>query len=218
MIDSANIKERLCELYSALKSELSCLTDIRGKLGDYAHPVFGEGDPCSDLMLIGEAPGREEAQSGHPFVGKAGRTLDELLLKADIDRRDIYLTNAVKYRPINVREAASGKLSYSNRTPTTHEVVMALPTLRSELELIKPRLVVTLGNTPLKAVWAAMRPNEKPPLIGDAHGLFYELSSDELGVSFELCPLYHPASAIYNRSLLAVMEDDIARLKEHYRK
>lgn len=209
--------DKLSALYNTLLNELAVMTDINGKIGDFSHPVFGEGDPYSELMLIGEAPGKEEAESSHPFVGKAGHTLDDLLTGAGIIRSEIFLTNAVKYRPMNMRTTTSGKVSYSNRTPTDKEIENALPTLRAELAIVSPKIVVTLGNTPLKAVWAAVC-DGKPPVIGQAHGKFYRLENRETGTSFELCPLYHPASAIYNRSLLPIMEDDIARLKENYHK
>ena len=92
------------ELYSAERGRLSAL--IEKNDGDYASPVFGEGPYSPKLMLIGEAPGREEAEAGRPFVGKAGRQLNELLNKASINRQDVFVTNAVKFRPVRRREKA----------------------------------------------------------------------------------------------------------------
>ena len=102
-------------LYDAERARLSGLSTQNN--GDYLNPVFGEGPLTPHLMLIGEAPGREEAAAGHPFVGKAGRQLNELLELAGIARGDVFVTNAVKFRPIK-----RGARSVANRTPTAKEL------------------------------------------------------------------------------------------------
>jgi len=168
-------------------------------LREYRSPVFGEGDASAAAMLIGEAPGAEETKLGRPFVGRAGKQLDELIAIFGVSRRELYITNSVKYRPV-----VRSEKSVRNRTPVPAELKAALPLLRSEIELIGPRVILTLGNTPLKAVFQLA---ELPaPTIGEAHGKEMPLRIGACNV--RLIPLYHPASGIYNRSLVEVMERD----------
>ena len=98
----------LVELYEKERLRIAETADGRG---DYSHPVFGEGPVNPLVMLIGEAPGGDEAKQGRPFVGKAGKQLDALLSGAGIDRSRVYITNTVKFRPVNVKPK-----SVSNRT------------------------------------------------------------------------------------------------------
>jgi DNA polymerase len=162
-------------------------------------PVFGEGCCTANVLLIGEAPGAEEAKLGRPFSGRAGRQLDALFASFGVARENAYITNVVKYRPV-----VRSERSVRNRTPKPAEVESALPLLRREIELLRPRVVLTLGNTPLKAVFRLC--GETPGTIGILHGTRIPLRMG--GVSFVLIPLYHPASGIYNRSLIEVMERD----------
>jgi DNA polymerase len=180
-------------LYEIERARLSAL---KGE-GDYMHPVFGEGTPGARLVLIGEAPGAQEAAAGRPFVGKAGKQLDALLDCVGLKRGDIFITNAVKFRPTK----HEGR---SNRTPTGGEMREGLALLRDELELIAPRIVATLGNVPLQSV-SKLAGLEKIT-IGQAHGRKIECGK------FVLFPLYHPASVIYNRTLEALLEADITAL------
>lgn len=175
--------------------------------GIYDRPVFGEGPTQPWLMLIGEAPGAQEVKEGHPFVGAAGRQLSELLEQADIDRRDVYITNVVKYRPVTVTER-----SMRNRTPGAPEIAKALPLLLLELELLRPACVATLGNVPLNATLALC--GEGRRTIGDAHGSPLPMRLG--GHAFQLFPLYHPASVIYNRALKPVCEQDARALGSLY--
>ena len=183
----------LSALYEAERMRLSAL---KGE-GDYAHPVFGEGVPGARLVLIGEAPGAQEAAAGRPFVGKAGKQLDELLQSVGLERSEIFITNAVKFRPTK----NNGR---SNRTPTGSEAREGLTLLRGEIEFITPRVVATLGNVPLQSV-SKLAGMEKIS-IGQSHGRRIACGA------FVLFPLYHPASVIYNRSLKATLEADIAAL------
>lgn len=171
--------------------------------GDYDHPVFGEGPASPTLMLIGEAPGREESLSGHPFVGKAGHQLDEMLMLAGIERNAVFVTNAVKFRPTKVKTK-----SVSNRTPSRHEVLASLPLLEAEVAMIAPAFIATLGNTPLTAIFQLAQ--TRPPVVGEAHGRLLPIKIS--GREYALFPLYHPASGIYNRALVTIMKEDLARL------
>jgi DNA polymerase len=189
-------------LYAAERERLAALENP-SRAGDYAHPVFGQGPENPALMLIGEAPGREEAQTGTPFVGKAGRQLDEMLELAGIDRRNVFVTNAVKFRPVNIKLRG-----ISNRTPQRSEVLASLPLLRAEIALVSPRFIATLGNTPLYATSALG--GSKPPVVGDVHGQAQTVAID--AARYALFPLYHPASGIYNRELIPIMKEDLVRL------
>ena len=163
--------------------------------------VFGEGSVGAPVMMIGEAPGEQESLQGRPFVGKAGKNLDELLELSGIDRGELYITNAVKFRP--TKRSAAG--NWVNRAPTREEVELFLPFLKRELQLVGPELIVTLGNTPLKALLGPKA------TIGEVHGRMLQWGETAL------YPLYHPASLIYNRSLRPVYEADVRRLGEWMR-
>lgn len=205
--NTRSLDERLAAAYEAERARLAAQIEQDCPQGDYAHPVFGVGRadrPC--LVLIGEAPGSEEAASGCPFVGKAGRQLDELLAMASILRTDIYITNVVKYRPV-VRSARSVR----NRTPSVREVSASLPLLAFELEAIRPDVIATLGNTPLTAMLTLG--NLPAGTIGALHGRMLPLTIS--GLHTALFPLYHPASCIYNRALTPVLEQDMRALGEN---
>ena len=168
--------------------------------------VPGEGNPRARLMLVGEAPGRQEEEQGRPFVGQAGKNLDEFLALVEMERGALYIANSVKFRP--TKQGASGRLS--NRTPTKDEVARFNPWLADEIACVRPLVIASLGNTALGAVMAACGAQRKPPVIGDAHG-----RPLPLGESATLFPLYHPASIIYRRELKAVYEQDVRALKSY---
>ncbi len=192
----------LGELYRQERLRLAHWEEGRS-LGDVLRPVFGEGPERPVLMLIGEAPGREEAKAGRPFVGKAGKQLNGLLRSARIERESVYVTNAVKYRP--VKPSARG---FANRTPDKNEIAAGLPLLAEEIRVLRPRWIATLGNTPLFALWSLA--GLEAETVGVVHGVAREICV--CGASATAYPLYHPAGAIYNRSLLPVMEGDWVRL------
>ncbi len=194
--------------YARERARLAALDGRAGApQGDYAHPVFGAGDPDAQLLFVGEAPGREEAASGLPFVGRAGGQLDMLLAAAGIARQQAYVTNVVKYRPV-----VRGERSVRNRTPVRREMLEALEVLRLEVDAVRPKTIVTLGNTPLTALLLiADLPRQT---IGNLHGRPQAiLLAPQLAMT--LFPLYHPASGIYNRMLLPTMEQDMLALGEH---
>ncbi|MEZ4508519.1 MAG: uracil-DNA glycosylase family protein [Eubacteriales bacterium] len=146
-------------------------------------------------------PGAEETKLVIRLSASAGKQLDALFCKFGVMRVDAFITNVVKYRPV-VRSEKSTR----NRTPQPAEVKAALPLLKIEILHLSPKLILTLGNTPLKAVFALA--GEKPPVIGAAHGKPHAIMIE--GETFMLIPLYHPASGIYNRTLVDVMEQDAA--------
>ncbi len=160
--------------------------------------VPGEGNPRSNILLIGEAPGREEEAQGRPFVGKAGKNLAEFLDLIKLKREDIFITNAVKFRPTKLSEYGS----VSNRTPTENEVADYLPYLKLEIESVDPKIIVTLGNTPLRALVG------NSIFVGKCHGKLQEYGSRKL------YPLYHPASLIYNPALKGAYQEDVLKLRK----
>ncbi len=163
--------------------------------------VYGEGDENAAVMLIGEAPGAEETRLLRPFVGKAGKNLDEFLLALKLRRQDIYISNVVKFRPYKQSE----KGTLSNRPPEKEELAAMTPLLLREIEAIAPRVVVTLGNVPLKALHGSSA------TIGGSHAV--PVTAHALSHRFMLFPLYHPASIIYNRALKAVYDEDLKKLR-----
>lgn len=158
--------------------------------------VFGEGPRGARIMLIGEAPGEQETLQGRPFVGRAGKNLDGFIEATGLDRREMYVTNTVKFRPTRI----SGAGRVVNRPPTQEETALFLPFLKREIAEVSPGIIVTLGNVPLRAL---VGPGA---IIGDMHGRLQELEGRRL------FPMYHPAAVIYNPSLRAVYAADMAKL------
>lgn len=163
--------------------------------------VFGEGAEDPLLMMIGEAPGGDEEKQGRPFVGKAGKNLSSFLDVIGLKREDIYISNVVKLRPTK-ESPKTGKSV--NRPPSGEEITFFLPYLKEEIYLISPKVIVTLGNVPLKAV-----SGDKKATIGDVHGKPYALEENRI-----LFPLYHPAAVIYNRALTETYQEDLQELKK----
>ena len=164
--------------------------------------ITGEGKTGQPaIMLIGEAPGAQEEQQGRPFVGKAGKNLDELLARLSLPRGELWVSNVVKLRPFRV----SPRGTVANRPPNRQELAFFTPWLQREIALVQPDLVVTLGNTALHAVAG------DGLVIGDCHGAPMAVSHPIFG-RITLFPLYHPASIIYNRALIAVWDADVAAL------
>lgn len=187
------------ELMNKLKSQ--CIGDIEDHYpGEGKVVVFGEGNLDAHIVLVGEAPGEKETKLVRPFVGQAGKNLDEFLEVLELKREEIYITNTVKFRPFKVNPR-TGRLS--NRPPDRRETELCLPYLKKQLEIIKPEVVVTLGNTPLKALTG-----DKSITIGERHGTLIKMED------FYIFPLYHPASIIYNVALKDVYHEDLLKLKE----
>jgi uracil-DNA glycosylase family 4 len=149
--------------------------------------VFGDGNPDAELVFIGEAPGKNEDEQGLPFVGAAGRFLEEMLALIGLKRSDIYITNIVKYRPPD------------NRDPYPDEKAAFLPYLRSQLEVIKPKLVVTLGRHSMDSLLPGLQ-------ISRIHGQPKRYKGQVY------LPLFHPAAALYNGSMRQTLIDDFARI------
>lgn len=162
-------------------------------------PVPGEGNPHSGVMFIGEAPGEEEAKTGRPFVGSAGKLLDELLASIELGREDIYITNLLKDRPPE------------NRDPHKGEIEAYAPFLWREIEVIQPQLIATLGRFAMQYILEAFHHPKQDRQIGEIHGTLLQGKTDYGDVY--LLPLYHPAAVLYNRSLEPTLERDMQVLK-----
>ncbi len=156
--------------------------------------VFGVGDPASDLMFVGEAPGFHEDQQGKPFVGQAGKLLDRLLAGIGLEREQVYIANVLKCRPPG------------NRDPQPDEIEACEGHLFRQIALIEPKVVATLGNFATKLL------SGKPTGITRVHGVEQETTLG--GRRVLLYPLYHPAAALYTPAMLKVLEVDFGRLPE----
>ena len=152
--------------------------------------VMGDGNADADIVFIGEAPGKNEDLQGKPFVGAAGKFLDEMLAAADLRRSDVYITNIVKYRPPN------------NRDPLPEEKRQFWPYLMRQLEIIQPKAVLTLGRHSGGGFIPGLR-------ISQDHGQPRRVRLHEL--EFVVIPLYHPAAALYNGSMRQTLIDDFMR-------
>ncbi|MEM1557246.1 MAG: uracil-DNA glycosylase [Thermoproteota archaeon] len=156
--------------------------------------VFGEGDLNTKVMLIGEAPGYNEDKEGRPFVGQAGKMLNETLLKiAGLERNQVYITNVVKCRPPE------------NREPAEDEVEACFPYLNVQIQSIRPKLIITLGNIATATLFRKF--NLKPASMSQIHGKVFNVSTLSYG-SLKIIPSYHPATALYNPRTLNIMMDD----------
>ena len=164
--------------------------------------VLGEGDPDSKLVLIGEAPGKDEVKLLKPFVGMAGKNLNEFLEILGVGREAIYITNAIKYRLSKTSEK-TGRVS--NRPALKADIEESRRYLTREICTISPQIIVTLGNVPLKAITG-----DYSISIGALHGRLEEIEVE--GTKYKLFALYHPASIIYNRSLKDIYIEDIRKL------
>lgn len=153
--------------------------------------VFGTGNPTASIMFVGEAPGFNEDQQGEPFVGAAGKLLDKLLESAGLSRAQVYIANVIKCRPPN------------NRDPEPDEVETCKPFLLQQIELIKPKLVCTLGN------WATQTILEKKVGITKVKGQAFKLER------FVVFPLLHPAAALHQGNLLETLHEDFRKLKAY---
>lgn len=153
--------------------------------------VMGDGNINTDIVFIGEAPGKNEDETGLPFVGAAGKFLNEMLATIGMNRDDIYITNIVKYRPPN------------NRDPLPEEKAAFWPYLVRQLDIIRPKIVVTLGRHSMEY----FLPDKKISMI---HGQPKRISFGDSRIV--IVPLYHPAAALYNGSMRATLIEDFMKL------
>lgn len=154
--------------------------------------VLGNGNAEAEILFIGEAPGEKEDERGIPFVGSAGKFLDELLASISLKRDDVYITNVVKYRPPE------------NRDPLPDEVAACREWLVEEIRTINPKLIVTLG----RHAMAHFLPGKK---ISAVHGQVFPENITGLRTK-KVLPLYHPAAALYNGGLRVTLFQDFKKI------
>lgn len=178
-----NKQKELLALRKKMEGDLSL--PLRGGATNL---VFGEGNHEASIYFLGEAPGRQEDQLGRPFVGNAGKLLDKLLTLIGTKRSDVYISNIVRFRPPN------------NRQPTPREIEAFLPYVDSELEIIQPKLVVTLG----RFAMAKFLPEAK---ISETHGKLQNVRWYKK--LLQILPLYHPAAALRKGRMRTALEGDL---------
>lgn len=179
--------EQLQQLHE--KFHNNCLCALKNNA---TQPVFGNGNPESKIVFIGEAPGKKEDETGTPFVGAAGKFLNEMLESIKMKREDIYITNIVKYRPPN------------NRDPEQTEKEQCTDWLRAELEFIQPKLIIFLGRHSMSHWFPDLK-------IGEVHGEYIHHEFPNFPVH-DFLPLYHPAAALYNGGMREKLMTDFAKI------
>jgi len=162
-------------------------------------PVIGQGNHDADVLFIGEAPGKNEAEKGVPFCGASGRFLDELLAHINLPREKVYIANILKDRPPE------------NRDPTPEEIELYVPFLDRQIEIIKPKVIATLGRFAMTYIMGRYGLRDKVTKITDMHGKVYETAGPSGPV--KVVALYHPAVAIYNSNNKAELKKDFEVLK-----
>lgn len=163
-------------------------------------PVIGEGNLDTHIVFIGEAPGKNEALTGKPFCGASGKVLDQLLEHIKLKRENVYITNIVKDRP------------QDNRDPKPEEIKLYSPFLIKQLEIIKPKIIATLGRFSMECIMKAFGLENEIDVISNMHGKVFNIKTSWGKV--RLVPLYHPAVAVYNRNRLDELKKDFEKLTD----
>lgn len=170
------------------------------RVRDKFYPVIGEGSHQAEIMFVGEAPGLNEARTGRPFCGAAGKILDELLDSAGIKREEVYVSNTLKCRPPG------------NRNPRPEEVEACAPYLDKQIEIIKPKVICSLGNYSTKYIFEKYGLEERIEGISKIHGQVFETRTPRERI--KIIPLYHPAVATYNANMKETLKEDFKILKK----
>ena len=182
-----------------IKDEIINLKDsplYKERIANKIFPVIGEGDHFAEIMFIGEAPGKNEAETGRPFCGASGRVLDELLASINIPRESVYVTNIVKDRPP------------SNRDPLPEEIEIYAPFLDRQIEIIRPKVIATLGRFSMVYIMKKFGLDFELGPISKIHGKVFKTK-----ISY-VVPFYHPASALYGGTSKEILLQDFKVLKD----
>jgi uracil-DNA glycosylase len=164
-------------------------------------PVVGEGSHTAHIMFVGEAPGKNEAETGRPFCGKSGKVLDEMLESISLNRSDVYITNIVKDRP------------QENRDPTDEEIKLYAPFLKRQIDIIQPKVIATLGRFSMSYIMTHFGLVNELGAISAVHGKEFVAKTDYGPIT--IIPLYHPAVALYDGSNRETILNDIQVLKKY---
>lgn len=165
-------------------------------------PVIGEGSHDAKIMFVGEAPGRNEAKTGKPFCGAAGRVLDDLLSHVGIPRKEVYITNIVKDRPPE------------NRDPSPKEIEVYGPFLDRQIEIIRPKAIAALGRYAFGYIMNKFNLELEMEPISKAHGKSYKAEASYGPI--DIIALYHPCVAVYNPNNIGNLKEDFKILKDFY--
>lgn len=157
-------------------------------------PVIGQGNHNASIMFVGEAPGLNEAKTGRPFCGAAGKILDDLLASAGIEREEVYIGNVLKDRPPG------------NRNPQPEEIAACTPYLERQIEIINPEVIGALGNFSAAFLLEKYGLKDKIQGISKIHGQIFETGTKFGGKI--IVPLYHPAVAVYNANMKEILKND----------
>ena len=199
MILSENKENEAVHSKEKLMEELSVDINNCKKCGLYKtrnKPLVGDGSINTEILVIGESPGYNEDIQGRAFVGEAGVILDQLLSLINLKRNEIYITNILKCHPPK------------NHNPSRQEIDSCIGYLYRQINLIKPRLILTLGKYASKEIFAKF--NLKFSRITELHGNLFE--AETTFGKIKLIPLYHPAVACYHSEMLGVLKDDFRKL------
>ena len=162
-------------------------------------PVVGVGSLDAKIMLIGEAPGENEAKTGIPFCGRSGQVLDKLLVAVGMSREEIYISNLVNDRPPK------------NRDPKPEEVSLYSPFLWRQIQIIKPKVIATLGRFAMSFIYEKITGEICKKTISELHG--QEIKGEIDGETIIMMPLYHPAVAVYNGKRFPELLLDFKKLR-----
>lgn len=196
-------KEQRTELLRQIKEEVIVLKGsplYQFRVQEKNFPVIGEGSHEAHIMFVGEAPGKNEAATGKPFCGAAGKVLTELIVSIGLKREDVYITNLVKDRPPD------------NRDPLPEEIAIYAPFLDRQIDIIRPKVIVTLGRYSMAYIMQKFHLGHELKTISQIHGKSFDAKAS-YGSVF-IVTLYHPAVALYQNSLKGQMIQDIAIIKK----
>lgn len=188
--NNLNADNALINLRKAVSSCKKCSL-YKTKTND----VFGIGPSDAKIMFIGEAPGKKEDIEGKPFVGNAGKILDQMLEENEISRKEVFITNILKHRPP------------ANRDPEPEEIKACIEHLINQIKIINPQLIVLLGRHALNRFFPDMR-------ISEVHGRVFIKKLEPKKTKQKFLALYHPAAAIYNQSLKNTLSKDFKEIKK----
>lgn len=198
-----SLEERF-EKMKVIRDEIFHLKDsplYQYRVDNHFFPVVGEGSHVAHIMFVGEAPGKNEAETARPFCGRSGKVLDEMLESIKLNRSDVYITNIVKDRPPE------------NRDPSEEEIKIYGPFLDRQIEIIKPIVIATLGRYSMKYIMEKFGLNDKIGAIGELHGKEFPANASYGPVN--IIPLYHPAVALYNGSNKETLVNDFKVLEKY---
>ena len=192
------------ELLRAIKDEVLALEAsplYNERVSHGVFPVIGEGSHTANIMFVGEAPGKNEAKTGRPFAGAAGKILDQLLVSVGIDRPDVYITNIVKDRPP------------FNRDPLPEEIIIYGPFLDRQIDIIQPKVIATLGRFSMEYIIRKFGLEKELKPISKMHGT--SVTAQTSYGPIEIVAFYHPAVAIYNQHSKETLFEDFKILQKH---